>query len=146
MSTAGMRAVPRLRRMTADDQPALAASFGGVADEYDSARPGYPDDAVAWLVGRRRASVLDLGAGTGKLTRSLVAAGHDVIAVDPSEPMLDRLVAASPQVRAATGTAEAIPLPDDSVDVVTVAQAFHWFEPARALSEIARVLRPSGNL
>ncbi|HEY9408068.1 MAG TPA: class I SAM-dependent methyltransferase [Jiangellaceae bacterium] len=132
--------------MTADDQPGRVTPFDGVADKYDSARPGYPEDAVAWLVGRRRASVLDLGAGTGKLTRSLVAAGHDVIAVDPSEPMLDRLVAASPQVRAATGTAEGIPLPDDSVDVVTVAQAFHWFEPRRALTEIARVLRPSGHL
>lgn len=132
--------------MTADNGPAWAMVFDRVADEYESARPGYPDDAVAWLVGRRQASVLDLGAGTGKLTRSLAAAGHDVIAVDPSGPMLDRLAAASPQVRVATGTAEAIPLPDDSVDVVTVAQAFHWFEPARALSEIARVLRPSGHL
>ena len=132
--------------MTADDELARAASFGGVADEYENARPGYPADAVAWLVGRRQASVLDLGAGTGKLTRSLEAAGHDVIAVDPSEPMLDRLIAASPQVRAVTGTAEAIPLQDDSVDVVTAAQAFHWFEPTRALPEIARVLRPSGHL
>ena len=123
-----------------------AASFGSVADVYDRARPGYPDEAVRWLVGDAPRRVLDLAAGTGKLTRSLVAAGHDVVAVEPAEEMLAHLRAAVPAAEALVGTAEAIPLPDASVDAVTVAQAFHWFDPPAALREIARVLRPDGAL
>jgi SAM-dependent methyltransferase len=130
-----------------DDERLLrAASFGGVADAYERARPGYPEDAVRWLAGERPCDVLDLGAGTGKLTRSLVALGHRVTAVEPLEPMLAQLRSAVPGVDAFLGTAELIPLPDDSVDVVTCAQAFHWFDHASALVEIARVLRPGGRL
>lgn len=123
---------------------AQAASFGGVAGKYERTRPGYPMDAVCWLVGPAPRRVLDLAAGTGKLSRSLVAAGHDVVAVDPSEGMLAHLRAALPDVEARTGTAEAIPLDDESVDVVVVAQAFHWFDAPPALRDIARVLRPGG--
>lgn len=123
-----------------------AAAFDGVADIYERFRPDYPADAVSWLVGDRPAAVLDLGAGTGKLTRALVAAGHDVVAVDPSEPMLAQLRAVLPGVDARSGTAESLPLPDGAVDVVTVAQAYHWFNPRVALPEIARVLRPGGRL
>lgn len=132
--------------MTTDEFHQRATSFGGVADAYERARPGYPADAVAWLTGDRPARVLDLGAGTGKLTRSLVAAGHDVVAVDPSEGMLAQLRTVLPSVDARAGSAEALPLEDASVDVVTAGQAYHWFDPAVALPEIARVLRPGGRL
>src|SRR5207248_923565 len=90
--------------------------------------------------GRR---VCDLAAGTGKLTRSLVASGADVVAVEPVAGMRDQLSEVLPDIDVLDGTAEAIPLPDDSVDVVTVAQAFHWFKFDEALAEIRRVLRPA---
>lgn len=123
-----------------------AASFGGVAEAYERARPGYPDDAVAWLAGDQPRDVVDLGAGTGKLTRSLVARGHRVTAVEPLEEMLAQLRAAVPGAVAVRGSAEEIPLPDGSADVVTSAQAFHWFDREAALPEIARVLRRGGRL
>ncbi|MGH8826042.1 MAG: class I SAM-dependent methyltransferase [Jiangellaceae bacterium] len=132
--------------MISDEHQIRALSFGGVADLYERARPGYPDDAVAWMTGGTPIRVLDLGAGTGKLTRSLAEAGHDVVAVEPSQAMLAQLQATLPRVEAFPGSAESIPLPDASVDVVTVAQAFHWFDQAAALPEIARVIRPGGHL
>jgi SAM-dependent methyltransferase len=123
-----------------------AASFAGVADAYERARPGYPDEAVRWLAGEEPCDVVDLGAGTGKLTRSLVALGHRVTAVEPLPEMIAHLLAVVPGVAAVEGGAEAIPLPDGSADVITVAQAFHWFDHGPALREIARVLRPGGVL
>ena len=132
--------------MSLDARAARAASFGGVADVYERARPDYPDDAVRWLAGEPPRRVLDLAAGTGKLTRALVAAGHEVVAVEPSEPMLERMRAVVPAAEAWVGTAESIPLGDASVDVVTVAQAFHWFDAPAALAEIGRVLRPGGTI
>ena len=123
-----------------------AASFAGVADAYERSRPGYPDEAVRWLVGAEPCDVVDLGAGTGKLTRSLVALGHRVTAVEPLPQMLEHLRAAAPGVTAVEGGAEAIPLPDASADVVTAAQAFHWFDHGPAIREIARVLRPGGRI
>ena len=129
-----------------DERLLRAASFAGVADAYERARPGYPKEAVQWLAGQRPCDVLDLGAGTGKLTRSLVELGHRVVAVEPLEQMLAQLRAAVAGIDAFLGSAEVIPLPDDSVDVVTCAQAFHWFDHALALPEIARVLRPGGRL
>jgi SAM-dependent methyltransferase len=90
--------------------------------------------------------VLDLGAGTGKLTRSLVARGLEVVAVEPLVEMREGLAAALPEVRAVAGTAEEIPLADGSVDAITVAQAWHWVDPERATAEAARVLRPGGTL
>ena len=129
-----------------DERLARAASFGAVADAYERARPGYPDDAVGWLTGDAPCDVLDLGAGTGKLTRSLVARGHRVTAVEPLEEMLAQLRDAVPGATAVRGSAEGIPLPDGSADVVTCAQAFHWFDHAVALREIARVLRRGGRL
>jgi SAM-dependent methyltransferase len=89
---------------------------------------------------------VDVGAGTGKLTRQLVAAGHDVVAVEPLPEMLSQLRIAVPEARALEGSAEAIPLPDASADAVIAAQAFHWFDHAQALPEIVRVLRPGGVL
>lgn len=124
----------------------LARSFGSVAEAYERGRPDYPREAVDWLVGRRGATVLELGAGTGKLTAGLVAAGHDVHATDPDATMLELLRERVPGARASVTTAEEIPLGDRSVDVVVAAQSFHWFDHARALPEIARVLKPGGHL
>jgi SAM-dependent methyltransferase len=122
-------------------------SFGGVATAYEAGRPGYAPRAVEWVLERAPGrEVLDLAAGTGKLTRSLLDAGAAPVAVEPSEEMLDQLRAGLPRVRALIGSAEDIPLPDASVDAVVVGQAFHWFKPDRALPEIARVLRPGGVL
>ena len=123
-----------------------AASFARVADAYEQARPGYPADAVLWLAGETPCDVVDLGAGTGKLTRSLAALGHHVVAVEPLGEMLDRLRAAVPGVTAVAGSAESMPLPDGAADVVACAQAFHWFDQEAALAEIARVLRPGGRI
>lgn len=123
-----------------------ARSFGAVADAYDRGRPTYPPDAAAWLVGARPTTVLELGAGTGKLTRQLVELGHDVHATDPDEAMLTVLRHELPDVRATVGGAEEIPAGDASFDVVVSAQAFHWFDLDRALPEIARVLKPGGRL
>lgn len=122
-----------------------ARSFGAAASVYHQARPGYPVEAIGWLVGDAR-RVLDLGAGTGKLTAALVALDRDVIAVDPIEEMLDELEVAVPGVPRILGTAEDIPLEDASVDAVVAGQAWHWFQPDRAVQEIARVLRPGGVL
>jgi SAM-dependent methyltransferase len=121
-------------------------AFAEVAGAYERGRPGYPEDAVSWLAGAHPCDVVDLGAGTGKLTRALVALGHRVIAVEPLEEMRAELAAILPDVRAVAGSAEAMPLPDASADVVTSAQAFHWFDHDDALPEIARVLRPGGRI
>ncbi|HEX5028163.1 MAG TPA: class I SAM-dependent methyltransferase, partial [Gaiellaceae bacterium] len=121
-------------------------AFAEVAQAYERGRPSYPDDAVRWLVGERACDVVDLGAGTGKLTRILVAHGHRVVAVEPLDAMRSELEAAVPGAHALAGSAEAIPLEDASADVVTSAQAFHWFDHDAALPEIARVLRPDGRI
>ncbi|MEU6250729.1 class I SAM-dependent methyltransferase [Glycomyces sp. NPDC047010] len=124
-----------------------ARSFGQAADLYDAARPQYPAEALAWLAGDAPADVLDVGAGTGLLTRGLIALGHRVTAVDPDEQMLAKLTAATTGLVAArTGAAEALPLPDASADVITAGQAFHWFDRPKALPELRRVLRPEGVL
>jgi SAM-dependent methyltransferase len=125
-------------------EPAL--SFGGVADAYDRGRPGYPREAAAWLVGDAPVTVLELGAGTGKLTELLVGLGHDVHATDPDASMLAKLRERLPELRASQASAEEIPAGDRSYDVVVCAQAFHWFDHDRALPEIARVLKPGGRL
>ncbi|MFC4783241.1 class I SAM-dependent methyltransferase [Nocardioides sp. MAHUQ-72] len=129
-----------------DRNPDWARSFGPVADAYDRGRPSYPLEAAAWLVGEQPVTVLELGAGTGKLTAQLVALGHDVHATDPDEAMLAVLRRDLPDVRTTVASAEEIPAPDRSVDVVVCAQAFHWFDLDRALPEIARVLKPRGRL
>lgn len=111
-----------------------------------SARPSYPDKAIAWLVARSEARVLQLGAGTGELTEQLVGHGHTVTATDPSDAMLRRLRARTPRARAVAGAAEHIPFVSGSVDVVVTTEAFHGFDHNRALPEVARVLRPGGVL
>ncbi|MET3961624.1 SAM-dependent methyltransferase [Marmoricola sp. OAE513] len=129
-----------------DQKHSHARSFGAVAEAYDAARPSYPDEAVSWLVGpgNEPRRILELGAGTGKLTELLVAAGHQVIATDPLPEMLGLLAQRAPGAQALVGTAESIPVASRSVDVVISAQAFHWFDHGPALAEIARVLRPGG--
>jgi SAM-dependent methyltransferase len=121
-------------------------AFAGVAGAYERARPGYPEEAVRWLAGDEPRDVVDLGAGTGKLTRALVELGHRVTAIEPLPEMLELLPQAAPGAFAILGNAEVIPLPDAHADVVTCAQSFHWFDHAVALPEIARALRPSGRL
>jgi ubiquinone/menaquinone biosynthesis C-methylase UbiE len=127
-----------------------ARGFDHAADAYERARPGYPPAAVALIVERagivEGTRVLDLAAGTGKLSRPLAAAGARIVAVDPSAPMLERLRATLPDAETHVATAEQLPLPDASVDAAVVGQAFHWFVPERALPEIHRVLRPRGVL
>ncbi|MER7753246.1 class I SAM-dependent methyltransferase [Kitasatospora sp. NPDC097643] len=124
-----------------------ASSFGAAAVEYAEHRPDYAQAAVRWALepapGLR---VLDLGAGTGKLTATLVASGAEVIAVEPDPAMLAELRRSLPAVRALSGSAEAIPLPDASVDAVVAGNAMHWFDMAVAGPEIARVLAPGGVL
>ena len=128
------------------DQPSPARAFGSVADAYDRGRPGYPAEAAAWLVGDEPITVLEIGAGTGKLTEALIAAGHDVHATDPDDAMLARLRERLPDVPTSVAAAEKLPAADASYDVVVAGQAFHWFDHEVALPEIARVLRPGGQL
>jgi SAM-dependent methyltransferase len=133
------------RRAASDLHPATRG-FGRAADAYERGRPDYPAAAIEFLIARLGLApgrtVLDLAAGTGKLTRLLVPTGAEVIAVEPIAEMRAKIEGA----RVLEGTAEAIPLADASVDAVTVAQAFHWFRPDEALREIHRVLRPEGGL
>ncbi|MGH3510215.1 MAG: class I SAM-dependent methyltransferase [Nocardioidaceae bacterium] len=132
--------------MNHDEATRHALSFGGVADAYDRARPSYPREAAIWLTGAPPLRVLELGAGTGKLTEQLAALGHVTAAIDPLPEMLAHLARRLPQVGAVLATAERIPVRSRSVDVVVSGQAFHWFDPALALPEIARVLRPGGRI
>lgn len=122
---------------------AQASSFGGVAQEYDAGRPGYPAAAVRWLV-RDAQVIVEIGAGTGKLTASLVAPGAAVVATEPLPEMLQVLRRTVPAASAVAGAAELIPLRSGVADVVVAAQAFHWFDGAATLRSAARVLRPGG--
>jgi ubiquinone/menaquinone biosynthesis C-methylase UbiE len=130
--------------------PDAAQGFSAGAEAYERGRPSYPDAAVAALVARfaigpgRR--VLDVGAGTGKLTRLLVPTGCAMEAVEPVANMRAAFEAAVPGVVIREGTGEALPVGDASFDVVVAAQAFHWFDRPRALAEVARVLTPGGGL
>jgi len=123
-----------------------ARSFASVVGEYQRGRPSYPRAAIDWLLGEPPLTVLDLGAGTGKLSEAVLAAGHSVIAVEPLAEMREVLRATLPQLQTLDGRAEQLPLPAGSVDAVVVGAAFHWFERGPALAEIARVLRAPGIL
>jgi SAM-dependent methyltransferase len=133
--------------MRQDERLLLGSSFGAAATAYAEHRPDYAQGAVRWALERAPGSrVLDLGAGTGKLTATLVSLGADVVAVEPDPAMLTELRRALPTVRAVPGSAEAIPLPDASVDAVLAGNAMHWFDMNVAGPEIARVLEPDGIL
>jgi SAM-dependent methyltransferase len=127
-----------------------ALGFGAGADAYERGRPSYPPDAVAWLVDALRVgagtTLVDLAAGTGKLTRLLAPTGAWIAAVEPVDEMRGVLRATQPEVAALAATAEALPLAAASVDAVTVAQTFHWFDADAAFAELARVLRPGGRV
>ncbi|RAO60155.1 class I SAM-dependent methyltransferase [Micromonospora saelicesensis] len=122
-----------------------ALSFGAAASDYDRFRPRYPEAAVRWaLDGLSEARVVDLAAGTGILTRAVLALGHEVVPVEPDPGMRAQLAASTPGTTALAGSAEAVPLPDSAVDAVLVGTAYHWFDREPAHAEIARVLRPGG--
>lgn len=121
-----------------------ALSFGPAADRYDQLRPRYPAEALRWILGDEPVRVVDLGAGTGILSRALAALGHEVIPVEPDQDMRAHLAAASPDLAPLAGYAEEIPLPDGSVDGIVAGQAYHWFDRDRAHAEAARVIRPGG--
>jgi SAM-dependent methyltransferase len=128
----------------------LAERFASVADHYERGRPEYAPAVVGALMAELKLGpdsvVLDLAAGTGKLTRALLAAGLDVVAVEPQGALRDLLAASVGPERVLEGLAESIPLADRSVDAVAIADAFHWFDQKAALQEISRVLRPGGGL
>ena len=130
--------------------PAAAEGFERAADAYERGRPGYPEDAVRWMLEALGISagstVVDLGAGTGKLTRLLVPSGAHVIAIEPVPAMRRTFTRVLPGVAMVDGTAESMPLSTASADAVVAAQAFHWFATRRAVEEIHRVLRPRGGL
>ena len=125
-----------------------ASSFGTAAAAYGDHRPDYPDAAITWVLepvsSRRTVRVLDLAAGTGRLTETLQRADVDIIAVEPDPQMRAEMLRRVFGVAVLAGSAEDIPLPDERVDAVVVGQAFHWFDQERALPEIARVLKPGG--
>lgn len=134
--------------MATDSTPSTTAalSFGNVVEAYDRGQPGYPREAVAWLTGEQPRSILELGAGTGKLTEHLVALGHDVHATDPDPRMLERLADRIPELRVSQTSAEEIPAADATFDLVIAGNSYEWFNHDRALPEIARVLRRGGSL
>ncbi len=128
----------------------VASSFGEVAAAYERTRPSYAQDAIDFLIDRLQidatSAIADLGAGTGKLTRLLLPTGARIVAIEPQASMREVLRETAPDAEALDGTAEAIPLGDESVHAVVAGQAFHWFRGSEALAEIARVLRPQGRL
>jgi SAM-dependent methyltransferase len=124
------------------------SGFESGSDIYERSRPDYSDQAVARLVAttgiRPGSRILDLAAGTGKLTRRLHALGAACVAIEPSPSMREVFRRVVPDVPLVAATAESIPVAAEAMDAVVVAQAFHWFDPGRALPEMARVLRPGG--
>jgi len=133
------------------DRDEMSTSFGAAAGAYESGRPDYPLAAVEWMLAPARIAgralrVADVGAGTGKLTRVVVEAGAEAVAIDPDPVMLDALRAAVHGIPTFIGTAERMPLPDGSVDAVVLGQAWHWVDPELGAAEAARVLRPGGVL
>lgn len=147
----------RYRRIMANDpathgslHPVAARGFAASPQRYESGRPGYPADAVSWMCERlgiqEGAVVVDVAAGTGKLTRLLAAGGARIIAVEPVAEMAALLQFLTPGVELVSATAEALPFAAGSVDAITAGQAFHWFDADRAWAEFHRVLRPGGGV
>lgn len=129
----------------------MSTSFGRAASAYEAGRPDYPGAAVTWMLQpvashERSVRVADVGAGTGKLTRTLVEAGAEVVAIDPDPAMLEALRTAVVGVPTFVGAAESLPLPDASLDAVVLGQAWHWVDPVVASAEVGRVVKPGGTL
>jgi SAM-dependent methyltransferase len=123
--------------------PRRALSFGAAAEAYAAARPTYPNEALRFVLPAGARRVLDLGAGTGKLTSVLLDLGLEVVAVEPDEEMRALI---DPRADVRAGAAEDVPVEDSAVDAVVVGQAWHWFDAQRATAEVGRVLRPGGTL
>jgi SAM-dependent methyltransferase len=130
--------------LSPETKAARAGSFGGAASLYERYRPGPPAAAVDWVLPERVRTVVDLGAGTGALTRLLVGRADEVVAVEPDDRMRAVLAEAVPGARAVAGRGEAIPLPDGSVDAVLASSSWHWMDTVPTLQEIGRVLVPGG--
>lgn len=126
------------------DRQERALSFGSIAEDYDGLRPKAPQGAVDWLVPPDCGVAVDVGAGTGLFTRTLVGRVAEVIAVEPDPRMRTVLARRSPEVRVVAGRGESIPLPDAAADAVFVSSAWHWMDRERAVAEIGRVLRDGG--
>jgi len=139
------RDVP-LSHLPLEEKAKRAGSFGGVASHYERYRPGPPVAAVDWILPTHVARVVDLGAGTGALTRLLVDRADDVVAVEPDDRMRSVLSAEVPGVRVVMGRGEAIPVPDGSADAVLASSSWHWMDPVPTLLEVGRVLVPGGTL
>ncbi len=135
-----------LSRLSPEEKTGRAQSFGSVAVHYERFRPGPPLAAVEWILPRRVARVVDLGAGTGALSRLLIDRADEVIAVEPDERMRSLLTAALPGVRAVTGRGESIPVADGGADAVVASSSWHWMDPVPTLREVGRVLVPKGVL
>jgi SAM-dependent methyltransferase len=138
--------MPEPSPLSAETKAARASSFGGAASIYERYRPGPPIEAVEWVLPERVGTVVDLGAGTGALTRLLVGRAEEVVAVEPDDRMRAVLAEAVPGARAVAGRGEAIPLPDSSVDAVLASSSWHWMDTVPTLHEIARVLVPGGTV
>ncbi len=135
-----------LSHLPADEKAARSGSFGEVATHYDRFRPGPPGAAVEWLLPTRVERVVDLGAGTGALTKLLTGQADEVVAVEPDDRMRSVLIQEVPDARAVPGRGEAMPLPDGSADAVLASSSWHWMDPIPTLHEVARILKPDGLL
>ena len=135
-----------LSQLPAEEKAKRAASFGGVATAYERFRPGPPALAIDWLIPEHVARAVDLGAGTGALSRLLIDRADEVVAVEPDERMRSVLAEALPEVRAVEGRGESMPLPDGWADAVVASSSWHWMDPVPTLHEVGRVLAPGGIL
>lgn len=146
MSSLDGMSEPEIVPLTPEQKAARAASFGGAAAHYERYRPGPPVEAVDWILPAHVGTVVDLGAGTGALTRLLVGRADEVVAVEPDDRMRAVLTESVPDARAVAGRGESIPLSDASADAVVASSSWHWMDTVPTLLEVGRVLVPGGTL
>ena len=135
-----------LSHLSQQEKATRAGSFGGIAPHYERYRPGPPVAAVDWILPTHVGRVVDLGAGTGALTRLLVDRADEVLAVEPDDRMRSVLTEEVPSVRAVMGRGESMPIPDRYADAVVASSSWHWMDPIPTLNEVGRVLVPGGIL